>query len=76
MVRDPVCHEPVDPDVTQWQCSYLSETWYFCSLACMEQFERNPSSYAAPALSSRATCSDGVIEDSVKTPAQSVGGGS
>lgn len=55
MIRDPVCHEPVDPEVTQWQCSYLGETWHFCSLACLEQFERNPTAYAAPALTGRAT---------------------
>jgi YHS domain-containing protein len=45
MYRDPVCGMIVDPDQTEWHCTYLSETFYFCSEACRDQFARDPQRY-------------------------------
>ena len=45
MYRDPVCGMIVDPDQTEWHCTYLSETFYFCSEACRDQFARDTQRY-------------------------------
>jgi Cu+-exporting ATPase len=45
MYRDPVCGMTVDPDETEWFCTYLGETYYFCSEACLNRFEQNPTRY-------------------------------
>lgn len=42
---DPVCRMAVDPAESAGQLRHEGETYYFCSLACAEQFAREPESY-------------------------------
>ena len=46
MFRDPVCGMEVDAEEAEWYVRYHGETYYFCSLACMEAFEEDPEAYA------------------------------
>jgi YHS domain-containing protein len=45
MFRDPDCGMDVDAEATEWWVRYHEETYYFCSLACLEEFERDPQRY-------------------------------
>jgi Cu+-exporting ATPase len=46
MATDPVCGMQVDPNAAAATSEYLGETYYFCSLTCKEEFDRNPHAYA------------------------------
>jgi Cu+-exporting ATPase len=46
MQRDPVCGMQVDPRTAAAQSTYLGKTYYFCSPACKQQFDKNPAQYA------------------------------
>ena len=45
MARDPVCGMEVDPKKTDFKAVYMGEVYYFCSLACKREFEKNPEHY-------------------------------
>jgi P-type Cu+ transporter len=45
MGLDPVCGSEVTPMSAQAQSEYESVTFYFCSLACKERFDRDPLQY-------------------------------
>jgi Cu+-exporting ATPase len=47
MERDPVCGMEVDPKTAPARSERNGKTYYFCSTACKQQFEQNPSQYAA-----------------------------
>jgi len=49
VVRDPVCDMVVDVVATTPRSSFQGETYYFCSSACRETFDANPTHYAARA---------------------------
>ena len=44
-VHDPVCHMDIDPATAAGQSEYQGQTYYFCSLDCKEQFDKNPEKY-------------------------------
>jgi Cu+-exporting ATPase len=44
-LKDPVCGMDVTYETAQAQSQYDGQTYYFCSLDCKEQFDRNPEQY-------------------------------
>lgn len=42
---DPVCKSEVNPASAEAQSDYEGITFYFCSHACKEQFDREPLRY-------------------------------
>ena len=47
MEKDPVCGMQVDPKAAPNKSSHQGKTYYFCSPACQQTFEKNPGRYAA-----------------------------
>ena len=45
MARDPVCGMEVDPATAKWKTIYKGAVYYFCSEACLREFERDPEHY-------------------------------
>lgn len=50
-VKDPVCGMMVDPGAARGQSSFQGTTYYFCSEACLRQFEADPARYAGASAS-------------------------
>ena len=46
MHKDPVCGMQVDPRTAAAQSTYNGKTYYFCSEACRQQFDKNPAQHA------------------------------
>ncbi len=44
-LKDPVCGMEVTYENAQARSEYDGQTYYFCSLDCKEQFDRNPEQY-------------------------------
>jgi YHS domain-containing protein len=44
--RDPICNTEVDERTAEFKSEYGSQTYYFCSEVCKEQFELRPEQYA------------------------------
>ena len=42
---DPVCLMKVNKDTAKFKTSYKSETYYFCSEGCREEFRKDPEKY-------------------------------
>jgi Cu+-exporting ATPase len=47
MQKDPVCGMSVDPGKAAGSSSYQGKTYYFCSLDCKKNFDKNPGQYAS-----------------------------
>ena len=45
LVTDPVCGMSVDPATAPEHADYEGRTYYFCSAACQETFDKNPTKY-------------------------------
>ena len=45
MGLDPVCGMDVNPASAEAQSEYGGVSFYFCSAACKEQFDRDPARY-------------------------------
>lgn len=45
MVKDPVCGMEVDPGKTPYKTVYKGTIYYFCSIHCKKEFEKNPEYY-------------------------------
>ena len=45
MEKDVVCGMEVDRESAAAQSDYQGRTYYFCSQACKEEFDRNPGQY-------------------------------
>lgn len=45
MGLDPVCNAEVNPMSAEAQSDYEGVIFYFCSIACKEQFDRDPLPY-------------------------------
>ena len=45
MVKDPVCNMKVDERTPAATSKYKGKTYYFCTIACKEEFDRNPERY-------------------------------
>jgi P-type Cu+ transporter len=46
MAKDPICGMEVEEQITKFKSEYGSQTYYFCSEKCKEQFELRPEQYA------------------------------
>ena len=51
MQVDPVCGMMVDPKAAAGQSEYQGQTYYFCSLGCKRDFDKDPSKYVGQAQS-------------------------
>ena len=47
LVRDPVCGMRIDPTTAKEKVEHEGATYYFCSVGCRSQFEKDPARYAA-----------------------------
>ena len=47
MATDPVCGMTVAPERAAGKAEHEGRTYYFCSQACHDAFQANPSAYAA-----------------------------
>jgi YHS domain-containing protein len=45
MVTDPVCGMQIEPDDAAGTAEYEGTTYYFCSQACLDAFEADPTAY-------------------------------
>jgi YHS domain-containing protein len=45
MVKDPVCGMDVDPKNAASKSEYQGKTYYFCSLGCKKDFDKEPQKY-------------------------------
>jgi P-type Cu+ transporter len=45
MAIDPVCGMQVDPATAASSSEYKDQTYYFCSIGCKKQFDRNPEQF-------------------------------
>jgi YHS domain-containing protein len=45
IVTDPVCGMQIEPDDAAGTAEYQGTTYYFCSQACLDAFEADPSAY-------------------------------
>jgi Cu+-exporting ATPase len=43
--RDPVCGMEVTYETAQARSEYNGQTYYFCSLGCKEDFDKDPEKY-------------------------------
>jgi YHS domain-containing protein len=48
MAIDPVCGMSVDEKTAAATSTYEGKTYYFCSQACKESFDRQPQKYLQP----------------------------
>ncbi len=46
MEKDPVCGMQIEKAGAAGQSDYEGQTYYFCSSACQEKFETDPTQYA------------------------------
>ena len=45
METDPVCGMTVDPATAAGSYEHQGQTYYFCSIGCLEDFRDDPESY-------------------------------
>jgi P-type Cu+ transporter len=45
MVTDPVCGMQIEPDDAAGTAEHEGTTYYFCSQACLDAFEADPTAY-------------------------------
>jgi YHS domain-containing protein len=45
MEKDPVCGMTIDPKTATGKSEYQGKTYYFCSLGCKKEFDRDPEKY-------------------------------
>ena len=53
MVKDPVCGMDVDPETAPGKSEYNGQTYYFCSMGCKLEFDRNPDKFVDAAESNK-----------------------
>jgi Cu+-exporting ATPase len=70
-VRDPVCGMYVDPAKARGSAKYKGQTYYFCSLRCVERFQAEPEKYLAPAPPSQGQLIQLGSSAPAKTPTSS-----
>lgn len=44
-VKDPVCGMDIDPATAAGRSEYKGQTYYFCSLGCKKDFDKDPETY-------------------------------
>jgi YHS domain-containing protein len=47
-IIDPVCGMEVEPGRTRLVAVYQGHSYWFCTIACREAFEKNPQKYLEP----------------------------
>ncbi len=47
-VLDPVCGMTIDPDDAAGHADHNGQTYYFCSVGCLERFRNNPAAFLKP----------------------------
>lgn len=45
MVVDPVCGMEIDPKTAAGKSEFQGQTYYFCSLGCKRDFDKDPAKY-------------------------------
>ncbi len=50
MEKDPVCGMDVDPKTAPAKSVYQGKTYYFCSLGCKRDFDKEPQKYIKSSL--------------------------
>jgi Cu+-exporting ATPase len=50
MPTDPVCKMQVNEHEAASKSTYEGRTYYFCAVACKEEFDRNPEHYAGRSI--------------------------
>jgi len=45
-MTDPVCGMDVNEKSAAAKSEYKGQTYYFCSMQCKQQFDKNPQTYA------------------------------
>ena len=53
MVKDPVCGMDVDPETAPGKSEYNGHTYYFCSIGCKLEFDRDPEKFADVTLTNK-----------------------
>jgi YHS domain-containing protein len=53
--RDPVCGMTVDSRTAAAEATYAGENFYFCSTACRDRFDANPSQFLSASRARGAT---------------------
>jgi Cu+-exporting ATPase len=51
LTKDPVCGMEVNPSDTEFRYSLENVDYYFCSIHCLESFQKEPEKFIAPSLS-------------------------
>jgi len=46
MAVDPICKMSVSENQAKYTSMHGGKSYYFCSAACKQEFEKNPSKYA------------------------------
>jgi YHS domain-containing protein len=44
-VKDPVCGMEIDPKTAAGQSEYQGQTYFFCSMGCKKDFDKEPEKY-------------------------------
>ena len=47
LVKDPVCGMDVDEKTASAKSEYQGKTYYFCSLGCKRDFDKDPKKYVS-----------------------------
>jgi Cu+-exporting ATPase len=50
MEIDPVCGMTVDPKTAAGKSEYQGKTYYFCSLGCKKDFDKEPHRFVKPGV--------------------------
>jgi len=58
-VQDPVCGMMIEPDQAAARATRNSETFYFCSVECQKEFQRDPDRYGMERHEPPFTVSEG-----------------
>jgi len=46
-LKDPVCGMELTYETTQARSEYNGQTYYFCSMSCKEDFDKDPEKYVS-----------------------------
>jgi len=49
LVTDPVCKMEIDPKTAAGKSDFNGQTYYFCSLGCKREFDKDPGQFLGKA---------------------------
>ena len=67
-VKDPVCGMMVDPRSAAAQTGFEAHTYYFCSSACLDRFEKDPARYASAASAAQGEAGGTAVTGQADAP--------